>query len=1353
MKILAFCFFPAFTPVSNGGQSRLYNFYRTLSKYHSVTLLTSTHLDVEEEVVRHGANFIERRIPKDNYFVEKYISLEQVSSGGDLSGPAIAACGKLPTLLHKAYLEEYAACDAVFHDSPFTADYDFFAGVDNKLRIYNSYNCESTLYRQLHPSKKSQDIHNVVIESEKKLLEFSDLVLFCNESDLKAFKEIAPTAIYESVFAPNGMVPIVLTKSKKNRKNSRNLSQQAVFMGSGHPPNIQAAKFIVEKLAPKCPEIIFNVIGSCLPDGKYASNVKRYGIVDDATKNQLLAESDFALNPMGEGSGSNVKVLEYFAYGLPVITTQFGMRGINAESGKEYFEATFETFVSVLKEASTNPKLQLSIRAAGKEFAEKSYTWDSIARVVNKKLIEVVEKIKSKPIKAYVLALNDYDSFAGIGGGCTRTKGLYENAQSWRDVVFVSFSSDGSISARKYSTGITVINVPKTTEHLEDLQYVNSLYHVSADDIIAGRHAHTNPWLVSIYGELRKSARCIVAEHCYLVSLPLLFGDRFVHSSQNNETELKKRLLEHHPLATQLISEVKHLETLAVECSALTIAVSQEDAESLVKKKRTSGPVIVVRNGSSAPMRCQEVDQTKDKQHKKIGNRSVVFLGSAHMPNIEAAQVIVSEIANECPDVRFHILGSVCAAIHNPPSNVILWGVVDEVTKSAVMQSCSLALNPMLTGSGSNVKQADYLGNGLFVISTEFGQRGYPVSTQEHVKVTPIEGFSKAILEAFNDELQFSVAKRNERSDLFDRELSMHGLAQRFTEAIQGLEKKRKRVLYVAYRYTSPAQGGAEINIEKFVEALGNSDEYDVDVISPEISSIHNEMRFSEHYSFDDDCSVPVNIPNVRFARFKADQLSEEVRQKQLRATWSAQVLFEKALHDSLKQQYKESGIAWGWAYPSSDGTRWAFSEFGLFAHQSIGIKLEGFANETVVVTAYNGISIIYGPEEVSGSFSLTVPSASGEINFITSRVCQVDDPRPLSVLITKAQIGERDINLTDPTLMQKYLQEAPADSSFYLLDAASENSRTALNVKLTDGRGPWSNDLENFISNHVAEYDLVVAHNNVFKPAVFAMAEAKKHGVPSILIPHAHLDDDFYHFPDLLESARDASQVLAVPKAACDFYKSKGCAVTYMPAGYDSDEKFTIDDQNAFQAIYTSNRPFVLVLGRKAGAKGYHHVIEAVEQLNQQGVDVQVVVIGPDDDGVEIQSANAVYLGRQPRNIVRGALLSCVALVNMSTSESFGIVLLEAWLAGKPVIANIGCAAFHDMAVDNKNSLLVNKDELPSAIDKLLNDHALAIRLADEGRKVLKDYSWNLITNKFISFCEDLIKKQRAHKNVFRSR
>ena len=241
---------------------------------------------------------------------------------------------------------------------------------------------------------------------------------------------------------------------------------------------------------------------------------------------------------------------------------------------------------------------------------------------------------------------------------------------------------------------------------------------------------------------------------------------------------------------------------------------------------------------------------------------------------------------------------------------------------------------------------------------------------------------------------------------------------------------------------------------------------------------------------------------------------------------------------------------------------------------------------------------------------------------------------------------------------------------------------------------------------------------------------------MPSILIPHAHLDDDFYHFPDWLESARNASLVLAVPRAACDFLAEKGCNVRYLSAGCDATEQFTPQDQEAFRQVHTSTRPFVLVLGRKAGAKGYRQIIDAVEQLNRDGVDVQTVLIGPDDDGIPVDSPNAVYLGRQPRNVVRGALLSCLALCNMSSSESFGIVLLEAWLAGKPVIANKNCAAFHDMAVHNKNALLVDEDSLMVAIGNLILQPNLGISLAERGKGLAVNFDWNAVCEEFVSTC-----------------
>ncbi len=1345
-RILAFCFFPAFVPPTNGGQSRLFHFYRALANWHHVTLLTSTHIGVDEEVINHGLNFIERRVPKDDHFIQAYRRIEQYSGGGDLSGPAIAACGGMPTRLHHAYLEEYQRADIIFHDFPFTVDYDLFAGADHKPRVYNAHNCETDLYKQLHPSDQSRPIHELVRGAEQRMLQGADLVLYCNDGDLAAFKQLVPDAGFAALYAPNGMS--YRSGIDAGLKRSNGAARRAVFMGSGHPPNARAANFIASTLAPAIPEIEFNIVGNCLGAGDYTSNLKRHGLVDESTKARILAEADLALNPMEEGSGSNVKVLEYFAHGLPVLSTSFGMRGINAKAGIDYFQGSLDEFANELRQAARDPRKRAAIGEAGRALALDKYTWESIASAVAERVTTLIEDKRTSDRRRIVLALNDYDSFAGVGGGGTRTRGLYEAVRHWCPVVFLSYSGDGKLSKRHGETGITIITVPKTSDHISDQQRVNAQFYISADDIVATRHCLENPWLSAIYAVLRQSARCVVVEHCYLAGLPLLWGDRFVYSSQNNETELKKSLLEWHPLKAELLPVVEEIERRAVEQAAAVIAVSHDDAEALTKGKRTAGPVIVVRNGANSPAEGEAVEQAKIKLREQVGARSVAFLGSAHMPNVEAAQFIVEKLAPECPNVHFHLLGSVCDSVLKPPSNVHLWGVVDEVTKSAVLQSCALALNPMISGSGSNVKLADYLGNGLFVISTEFGQRGYPSSIQPHTLIVSLEQFADAIQEKIADLSSHSTEAKVTRRALFENELAMKGLAQRFVDTLRGFERSKKRILYVAYRYAHPALGGAEVNIEKFVSALGRSGLFDIDVVAPEVTGIHNEHRFSERYSFDPGLGVTADIPNVRFARFPVDVPAPEAVWDQLRKAWSVQPLFERYVDQSLSVHYSETGLSWGWAYPEGVGAmaaRWAFVECGMHLQQAGKVVLEGFVAHSATITAYSGEQVIGGPWIVQWNFSLSFDAERGNVRFVTSTAQQAGDPRPLGFRVVKLTISNDPLDLSAPTVMQRHLSLLPAEQSFRLLDSAANASRTPLNVRLTDGRGPWSSALEHFVVNHVAEYDLLITHNNVFRPAVYAIEAARKLGVPSILIPHAHLDDDFYHFPDLLESARGASLVLAAPKVACEFLLRKGCNARYLPAGCDATEQFTERDIQIFRQVHPSERPFVLILGRKAGAKGYREILRAVEQLNSQGLDLQAVLIGPDDDGIELESPNAVYLGRQPRDVVRGALQSCIALCNMSTSESFGIVLLEAWLAGKPVIANRNCAAFHDIATDSENAILVDFDQIVSAIRRICSDPELSERLARNGKELARKYDWKSVAADFVNTCEGLLNESAS--------
>jgi glycosyltransferase involved in cell wall biosynthesis len=50
-----------------------------------------------------------------------------------------------------------------------------------------------------------------------------------------------------------------------------------------------------------------------------------------------FAAADAALNPMSSGAGTNVKMCEFIAMRLPIVSTPFGARGLAFEDGKSGF--------------------------------------------------------------------------------------------------------------------------------------------------------------------------------------------------------------------------------------------------------------------------------------------------------------------------------------------------------------------------------------------------------------------------------------------------------------------------------------------------------------------------------------------------------------------------------------------------------------------------------------------------------------------------------------------------------------------------------------------------------------------------------------------------------------------------------------------------------------------------------------------------------------------------------------------------------------------------------------------------------------------------------------------------------
>lgn len=153
------------------------------------------------------------------------------------------------------------------------------------------------------------------------------------------------------------------------------------------------------------------------------------------------------------------------------------------------------------------------------------------------------------------------------------------------------------------------------------------------------------------------------------------------------------------------------------------------------------------------------------------------------------------------------------------------------------------------------------------------------------------------------------------------------------------------------------------------------------------------------------------------------------------------------------------------------------------------------------------------------------------------------------------------------------------------------------------------------------------------------------------------------------------------------------------------------------FPALPKGNR--ILYAGRLSIDKGIGDLLRAV-QLVRRSMPAQLVIVGPDYGfGAPPQWAGIHYAGVLEREQLIAAYQHSDLLVLPSSHEGFGIVLLEAMAAGKPVIA-CDNTSMPELCRHNENGLLVRTGDvegLAEAIWKILGSPEHRARFGAAGR------------------------------------
>jgi phosphatidyl-myo-inositol alpha-mannosyltransferase len=173
------------------------------------------------------------------------------------------------------------------------------------------------------------------------------------------------------------------------------------------------------------------------------------------------------------------------------------------------------------------------------------------------------------------------------------------------------------------------------------------------------------------------------------------------------------------------------------------------------------------------------------------------------------------------------------------------------------------------------------------------------------------------------------------------------------------------------------------------------------------------------------------------------------------------------------------------------------------------------------------------------------------------------------------------------------------------------------------------------------------------------------------------------------------------------------------------------------------SDQPTVLFVGRfDEPRKGFRYLLEAMVRVQQDMPNTRLLVVGPGDipciqrQCYRLNLKNVHFTGEIPSEALPSYYAAGDVFCAPSTGrESFGIVLLEAMAAGKPVIAG-NIDGYRSVVRDGTEALLVKPCDarvLSNAILSVLREPALAQRLAIAGRERARLCSWPIIAQRVV--------------------
>lgn len=403
-KLVLTTTFPLVPPVG-GGQLRAFHLARSLAEQYDVEVVSLAPMDRAAARVVHAPGFVTTTVPKSAEHDRRERAIEQ-RARIPVTDIVASALVPLTPAFGDALGRALKGATAVIVAEPYLVGAVLATAPEVPI-AYDAYNAEVTLKADVLPDGPARDpLLEIVRRLEGEAFRRAILVTACSADDALTLRDAyGPRPVVEIA---NGVdVDAITYVGPEERGRASHAWRQAferlhrglggaaalaVFVGSWHPPNLDAVEHIL-RYALRMPDVGFLVAGSVgiqFHTRPLPPNVTLLGVVSDEAKRALLSAADVALNPMTRGSGTNLKTIEYFASGAPTVSTATGVRGLGVTGGREALIADAADFPAAIAATFDDPAAAAARTRRARTLAER-YDWRRLGAVMVESLEAALE--------------------------------------------------------------------------------------------------------------------------------------------------------------------------------------------------------------------------------------------------------------------------------------------------------------------------------------------------------------------------------------------------------------------------------------------------------------------------------------------------------------------------------------------------------------------------------------------------------------------------------------------------------------------------------------------------------------------------------------------------------------------------------------------------------------------------------------------------------------------------------------------------------------------------------------------------------------------------------------------------